>query len=134
VLVSDFHYHLPEELIAQEPLADRAGSRLLRLNSSTGGFEDLHFRQFPELLRTDDLVVFNNTRVFPARLYGRRSGMRAQTVGPRNPAARDFLRGRIEVLLTRQVQEEPNEWECLVRPGRRIGVGERLFFGEQDEL
>jgi S-adenosylmethionine:tRNA ribosyltransferase-isomerase len=51
-----------------------------------------------------------------------------------NPAARKFLRGRIEVLLTRQVSEEPNEWECLVRPGRKIGVGENLFFGEQDEL
>ncbi len=134
MLVSDFHYHLPEELIAQEPLADRAGSRLLRLDSCTGGFEDLHFRKFPELLRPNDLLVFNNTRVFPARLYGRRGGTKAQTVSPRNPAARDFLRGRIEVLLTRQVQEEPNEWECLVRPGRKIGVGERLFFGERDEL
>jgi S-adenosylmethionine:tRNA ribosyltransferase-isomerase len=86
------------------------------------------------LLRADDLVVFNNTRVFPARLYGRRGGMRAQPVSARNPAARDFLRGKIEVLLTKQVQREPNEWECLVRPGRKIGVGEQLFFGEQDEL
>ncbi|HXP85494.1 MAG TPA: S-adenosylmethionine:tRNA ribosyltransferase-isomerase, partial [Bryobacteraceae bacterium] len=60
MLVSDFHYHLPEELIAQEPLADRAGSRLLRLDSCTGGFEDLHFRKFPELLRPNDLLVFNN--------------------------------------------------------------------------
>ena len=53
-----------------------------------------------------------------------------------NPAARDFLHGRIEVLLTRQLSTDPNDWECLVRPGRKIGVGERLFFGEQnrDEL
>jgi len=134
VLVSDFHYELPEELIAQEPLPDRAGSRLLRLDAATGRFEDRQFREFPELLRPGDLVVFNNTRVFPARLYGRRSGLKAQAVSRRNPAARDFLHGRIEVLLTRQLRQEPNEWECLVRPGRKIGVGEKLFFGEHDEL
>jgi len=138
VQVSDFHYELPEELIAQEPLADRAGSRLLHVESRAGlregALEDRQFREFPELLRPSDLVVFNNTRVFPARLYGRRGGARAQSVSARNPAAREFLQGRIEVLLTRQVQQEPNEWECLVRPGRKIGVGERLFFGEQDEL
>ena len=134
MLVSDFHYELPEELIAQEPLADRAGSRLLHVDSGAGTLEDRQFREFPELLRADDLVVFNNTRVFPARLYGRRGGLRSQAVSPRNPAAREFLRGRIEVLLTKQSQREPNEWECLVRPGRKIAVGERLFFGEQDEL
>jgi S-adenosylmethionine:tRNA ribosyltransferase-isomerase len=134
VLVSDFHYELPEELIAQEPLADRAGSRLLHLDSSGTTLEDRQFREFPDLLRSDDLVVFNNTRVFPARLYGRRGGLKSQAVSPRNPAAREFLHGRIEVLLTKQLQREPNEWECLVRPGRKIGVGERLFFGEKDEV
>ena len=134
MLVSDFHYHLPEELIAQEPLADRAGSRMLHLDASCGRFEDQRFREFPELLRPSDLVVFNNTRVFPARLYGRRGGLKAQPVSQRNPAAREFLHGRVEVLLTRQLQPEPNEWECLVRPGRKIGVGEHLFFGEHDEL
>jgi S-adenosylmethionine:tRNA ribosyltransferase-isomerase len=134
VLVSDFHYHLPEELIAQEPLADRAASRLLHLNAATGRFEDRQFRDLPELLGPSDLIVFNNTRVFPARLYGRRGGLKSQAVSPRNPAARDFLQGKIEVLLTRQVRREPNEWECLVRPGRKVGVGERLFFGEQNEL
>jgi len=143
MLVSDFHYELPEELIAQEPLADRAGSRLLHVESGTGALEDRQFREFPELLRPGDLVVFNNTRVFPARLYGRRGGVidshpstgsgqafsqRTREMG--HPASA----GRIEVLLTRQVLQEPNEWECLVRPGRKIGVGERLFFGEQDEL
>jgi S-adenosylmethionine:tRNA ribosyltransferase-isomerase len=134
VLLSDFHYHLPGELVAQEPLADRAASRLLHLQASTGRVEDRRFREFPDLLRPEDLVVFNNTRVFPARLYGRRAGVKAQAVSRRNPAARDFLRGRIEVLLTRQVRQDPNEWECLVRPGRKIGIGERLFFGDQDEL
>jgi S-adenosylmethionine:tRNA ribosyltransferase-isomerase len=134
MLVSEFHYHLPEELIAQEPLKERAASRLLRLEAATGRFEDRQFYEFPELLRPGDLLVFNNTRVFPARLYGRRSGARAQAVSARNPAAREFLHGQIEVLLTRQVRQEPNEWECLVRPGRKIGVGEKLFFGEHDEL
>jgi S-adenosylmethionine:tRNA ribosyltransferase-isomerase len=99
--------------------------------------------------------VFNNTRVFPARLYGRRIGGRvgrssSETVQPRNqnPHFSQTTRemghplsdaaagnsGRVEVLLARQVLREPNEWECLVRPGRKIGVGERLVFGERDQL
>jgi S-adenosylmethionine:tRNA ribosyltransferase-isomerase len=134
VLVSDFNYHLPEELIAQEPLADRAASRLLHVDRSTGRWQDRQFGDFTQLLRPSDLVVFNNTRVFPARLYGRRAGVKSQPVSRRNPAAREFLQGRIEVLLTRQVSQHPNEWECLVRPGRKIGVGEQVFLGEHDEL
>jgi S-adenosylmethionine:tRNA ribosyltransferase-isomerase len=128
MLVSDFQYDLPAEQIAQEPLADRASSRLLHLVRKHGSWQDLTFRQFPGLLRPDDLLVVNNTRVFPARLYGHRSGQRAQPSSPHNPAARDFLRGRIEVLLTHQIADDPNEWECLVRPGRKIGVGEKLQF------
>jgi S-adenosylmethionine:tRNA ribosyltransferase-isomerase len=134
VRVSDFHFHLPEELIAQEPLPARDGARMLQLQRTSGHYSDRQFRDFPDLLRPGDLVVFNNTRVFPARLFGRRAGARAQPVSPRNPAARDFLHGRIEVLLTRQLSTDPNNWECLVRPGRKIGIGERLFFGEHDEL
>ncbi len=139
MLVSDFHYDLPPERIAQEPLADRAGSRLLHLNRQPGSWQDQtwpgqawkgrKFREFPDLLRPDDLLVLNNTRVFPARLYGHRSGQRAQSLSPHNPATRDFLSGRVEVLLTRQVADDPNEWECLVRPGRKIGIGEKLYFG-----
>ena len=134
MLVSDFDFHLPEELIAQDPLAARDASRMLHLERASGQYSDRQFRDFPDLLRPSDLIVFNNTRVFPARLYGHRQGSRAQPVSPQNPAARDFLRGRVEVLLTRQLSIEPNDWECLVRPGRKIGVGERLYFGEQDEL
>jgi len=134
VLVSDFHYELPEAQIAQEPLPDRTASRMLHVRRQTGAFEDRVFRDFPDMLRTGDLVVLNNTRVFPARLYGRRSGAKAQTLSPRNPATRDFLHGRVEVLLTRQLTEDPNDWECLVRPGRKIGVGEHLFFGVRDDL
>ena len=121
MLVSDFDYHLPPELIAQEPLANRADSRMLHLDRGSGTIENRHFRDFPSLLRPDDLVVFNNTRVLPARLYGTR----------KSPLA-----GRIEVLLTRQTCAEPNknEWECLVRPGRKIGVGDGLSFGENAEL
>ena len=134
MLVSDFHFHLPDELIAQEPLAARDASRMLHVQRTSGQWSDREFREFPDLLRPGDLVVFNNTRVFPARLYGRRGGARAQAVSPHNPAARDFLHARIEVLLTRQISADPNDWECLVRPGRKIGLGERLFFGERDEL
>ena len=134
MLVSDFHYELPEGRIAQEPLANRAAARMLHLNRGAKSWQDREFREFPDLLRPSDLLVVNNTRVFPARLYGHRSGERAQPVSPHNPAARDFLRGRVEVLLTRQVLEDPNEWECLVRPGRKIGVGEKLHFGDPAEL
>lgn len=133
-MVSDFHFHLPDELIAQEPLAARDASRMLHVQRTSGQWSDREFREFPDLLRPGDLVVFNNTRVFPARLYGRRGGARAQAVSPHNPAARDFLHARIEVLLTRQISADPNDWECLVRPGRKIGLGECLFFGERDEL
>src|SRR5438876_8500675 len=134
VQVSDFHYQLPQELIAQEPLPDRSASRLLHLERASGVLHDRCFRSFPDLLRPDDLVVFNNTKVFPARLFGRRSGSKAQPVSAQNPASREFLQGKAEVLLTRRLSEEPNEWECLVRPGRKIGIGERLFFGEGNEL
>jgi len=130
VLVSDFDYRLPEELIAQEPLSDRAASRMLHLIRASGGWQDRRFRELPELLRPDDLLVVNNTRVFAARLYGRRSGERAQPVSPRNPAAKEFLHGRVEVLLTRNLGDF--EWEALVHPGRKIGIGERLFFGDSE--
>jgi S-adenosylmethionine:tRNA ribosyltransferase-isomerase len=130
VLVSDFDYSLPEDRIAQEPLEERASSRMLRLVRRDGRIEDRSFRELPDLLHPGDLVVFNNTKVFPARLYGHRSGSRAQPLSRQNPASREFLRGRVEVLLTRQRSHQPNEWECLVRPGRKIGLAEKLFFGE----
>ncbi len=134
MLVSDFHYDLPPERIAQEPLADRAASRLLHVDRRAGAWRDRKFRDFPSLLHPDDLLVINNTRVFPARLYGHRSGKRAQPLSVHNPASRDFLQGRVEVLLTHQFSKNPNEWECLVRPGRRIGVGEKLFFGDPPQI
>jgi len=126
VLVSDFDFHLPEELIAQEALPERSASRMLHLSRETGRFEDRHFADLPGLLRPDDLLVINNSRVFPARLFGRRAGLHSQPVSPRNPTARDFLHGRVEVLLTRQLA--PLEWQALVRPGRKVAVGEKIFF------
>ncbi|HYH00672.1 MAG TPA: tRNA preQ1(34) S-adenosylmethionine ribosyltransferase-isomerase QueA [Terriglobales bacterium] len=136
MLVSDFNFHLPEELIAKEPLADRAASRMLHVCRDTGAFEDRLFRELPDLLRSDDLLVFNNTRVFPARLYGRRGGLHAQKLSSHNPAMRDFLKGKVEVLLTKRVDGggDQQTWEALVRPGRKIGVGEHLYFGEDHEL
>jgi S-adenosylmethionine:tRNA ribosyltransferase-isomerase len=147
MLVRDFDFHLPEALIAQQPLAERAASRLLHLvrtpgREQNGQLADLIFRDFPALLRPDDLLVFNDTRVFPARLFGKRSGTRSQPVSENNPAAKDFLQGRIEVLLTKQVavpsingktaNEKPETrnlvWQALVRPGRKIDIGERLTF------
>ena len=132
MLVSDFDFHLPEELIAQEALADRSSSRLLHLSRLSGHFEDRRFTDFPSMLRSGDLLVLNSSRVFPARLYGRRAGLHAQPLSPRNPASRDFLRGRVEVMLTRQMG--PLEWQALVRPGRKIGVGEKIFFSDPRNL
>ena len=133
MLVSDFDYRLPQELIAQQPLSDRAAARLLHLNRSDDRLDDLVFRDFPQLLRPDDLLVLNNTRVLPARLFGHRSGSRAQPLSTQNPAAKDFLRGRVEVLLTRQLAADPPEWEALVHPGRKLGLGERIYFGSDDD-
>jgi S-adenosylmethionine:tRNA ribosyltransferase-isomerase len=103
---------------------------MLHLLRSTGEFKDRYFHEFARLLRSDDLLVFNNSRVIPARLLGRRSGKRAQPLSDRNPASKDFLHGEVEALLTRQLSA--NEWQALVRPGRKIGVGEQLFFESAD--
>ena len=105
---------------------------MLHLDRQTGKLRDTQFTEFSTLLRPGDLLVLNNSRVFPARLLGRRTGSRAQPLSPRNPASREFLQGEVEVLLTRQTGEL--EWQALVRPGRKIGVGERLSFGDSNRL
>jgi len=127
VLVSDFDFLLPPDLIAQHPPHERASSRMLHLHGDLR--EDRAFSEFPELLRGSDLVVFNDTRVLPARLFGHRSGSRAQRLSPANPASREFLQGRVEVLLTRRLPGEEQLWQALVRPGKKIMPGERLYFG-----
>lgn len=130
MLVSTFDFHLPPGLIAQHPLADRAAARLLHLQRAGGSYRDRTFGDFPSILRPDDLLVFNNTRVFPARLFGHRSGVKTQPVSVRNPAAAGYLQGKVEVLLTRQTGA--HEWLALVHPGRKIGVGEQLFFTAEE--
>jgi S-adenosylmethionine:tRNA ribosyltransferase-isomerase len=126
--LSEFDYQLPAELIAQRPLAERDASRLLSLERASKTWEDRRFSELPELLRGDELVVLNNVRVFPARLLGRRMGVRAERPGRHSRTRREFLTSPIEVLLTRQLS--PDTWEALVRPGRKMHKGERVVFGE----
>jgi S-adenosylmethionine:tRNA ribosyltransferase-isomerase len=129
--LDDFDYELPQELIAQQPLADRSASRMLVLDRAAQRFEDRRFADVPDLLQTSDLVVLNNTRVFPARLLGHRRGTRSQPIGKGNRAAREYLTGEVELLLTRRESEDV--WQGLVHPGRKVRTGEVLIFGD-DEL
>jgi S-adenosylmethionine:tRNA ribosyltransferase-isomerase len=112
--VSEFDFELPPDLIAQEPPVRRGASRLLHLDRSTGALQDLQFSDLPSLVRAGDLLVFNDTRVFPARLIGRRQ-----------PGG-----GAVECLLVRRVsREERGEvWEALVHPGQRLRAGSRMEF------
>ena len=112
--VSDFDFALPEELIAQEPLADRGASRMLVVDRATGQFEDRVFRDLPSHLRPGDCLTLNDTRVFPARLLGHRAG----------------FTGEVEALLIRALPGDGLTWLCLVHPGRKIRTGEKLVFGE----
>ncbi|HYM10793.1 MAG TPA: tRNA preQ1(34) S-adenosylmethionine ribosyltransferase-isomerase QueA [Bryobacterales bacterium] len=114
MLVSDFDYALPEELIAQRPLDDRAAARMLVVDRAAATFADRSFRNFPDYLRPGDCVVVNNSKVFPARLFGKRASGTA----------------RIEVLLTRQSDDDPAVWEALVRPGRKVPTGAVIHFDE----
>jgi len=124
--LDELEYHLPREQIAQRPLDQREASRLLLLDRLSGKFEDQLFTEFPNLLRGDELLVFNNARVIPARLFGRRAGVHSQP--PSRATTSEHLTGKVEVFLTRQL--EPNTWEALVRPGRKMQTGERVFIGE----
>jgi S-adenosylmethionine:tRNA ribosyltransferase-isomerase len=128
MLLDEFDYQLPPELIAQRPLASRDASRMMVLDREAGTFRDQVFRDLSEILDPGDLLVFNNTKVFPARLLGRRRGIHSQSIGKRNPAAREFLTGEVELLLTRQ--ESGDVWEGLVHPGRKVRTGELLVFGD----
>ncbi|MGO9316287.1 MAG: tRNA preQ1(34) S-adenosylmethionine ribosyltransferase-isomerase QueA [Terracidiphilus sp.] len=140
--VADFDFHLPPELIAQQPPAERGQSRMLVMNRSTGALRDTSFAKFPTLLHPGDLLVLNDSRVISARLYARRTLVRA----------REKPTGRVEVLLTESVapqmlgapsiprssaewvgnhESQPageNLWRALVHPGSKVRVGERLIF------
>src|ERR1700744_5809441 len=123
--VSDFNFDLPENLIAQSPPAIRGSSRMLVVDRATGALEDNFFRNLPEILCPDDLLILNDSRVIPARLYAIRAGLPTQHRSP-DPT------GRIEVLLTQQIAG--NDWTALVRPGRKVQPGERLLFHPIGEI
>lgn len=121
--VADFDFHLPDELIAQEPAADRGGSRLLIVNRQTGAIEDARFAEIGRFLREGDLLVVNDTRVFPARLLGRRV-----------PSG-----GEVECLLIQKLQDPEGDdrasvehWEALVHPGQKLKPGARVRFESDD--
>jgi S-adenosylmethionine:tRNA ribosyltransferase-isomerase len=114
MLISDFDYELPDELIAQHPLERRDASRMLVVKRADGSLRDGTFSEFPSELREGDTIVVNNTRVFPARLVGRRE-----------PTG-----GRVEILLVRRADFEGEVWEALARPARRLDAGARLIFGD----
>lgn len=114
--VADFDFDLPQELIAQKPPAERGQSRMLVMNRATGELRDAEFREFPSFLRPGDLLVLNDSRVIPARLYARRTHVRVR----QQPI------GLVEVLLTEPAGEDL--WRALVKPGRKVAVGERLVF------
>jgi S-adenosylmethionine:tRNA ribosyltransferase-isomerase len=122
--VSDFNFDLPEELIAQSPPAIRGSSRMLVFDRTTGVYHDNFFSNLPQILRPGDLLILNDSRVIPARLYATRAGLHAQHNSP-DPT------GRIEVLLTQQLGE--NDWSALVRPSRKVQPGERLLFHAPSE-
>jgi S-adenosylmethionine:tRNA ribosyltransferase-isomerase len=114
--VSDFDFHLPPDLIAQQPPAERGSSRMLVVDRANGALHDSNFSELPSLLRPGDLLILNDSRVIPARLYARRTTVRE----------RQESTALIEVLLTEPVGD--NEWRALVKPGRKVAVGERLVF------
>jgi S-adenosylmethionine:tRNA ribosyltransferase-isomerase len=126
VRVADFHFDLPEDLIAQSPPPVRGTSRMLVLDRQAGEYRDDFFRNLPDLLHPGDLLVLNDSRVIPARLYATRArGSNTQSSSP-DPT------GRIEVLLTQQLGE--HEWSALVRPSRKVQPGEHLHFHHEDNL
>lgn len=112
LLKSDYYYDLPEELIAQDPLSDRSSSRLMFLNRETGEIEHHHFYEIVNYLHEGDMLVLNNTKVIPARLYGTKVDTGAV----------------IEVLLLKRLED--SSFECLVKPGKKARPGCKLSFGD----
>ena len=131
--LSEFDYTLPPELIAQEPLADRAASRMLVLHRDTLRWEDRMFRDLPGFLQPGDCLALNDSKVFPCRLYGRRAGVYAHPLGKGNPKRHENLSGKVEVFLLRPVSADSKEWDALVRPGRKMRSGERVLFDDSLE-
>lgn len=113
---AEFDYNLPEELIAQTPAADRDHSRLMVLDRKKGSIEHRIFFELLEYFQPGDLLVLNDTKVMPANLSGKKADGG----------------NKIEVLLSKQVESEPPRFECLVKPGKKLKVGDRVIFGEDE--
>ncbi len=116
--LSNFKFKLPEELIATHPAEERDESRLMILHRKTGEIEHMQFKDILNVFDDKDLFIFNDTRVFPARLYGNKEKTGAL----------------IEVFLLRELNEATRLWDVLVDPARKIRIGNKLYFGENDEL
>ncbi|MCT4605391.1 MAG: tRNA preQ1(34) S-adenosylmethionine ribosyltransferase-isomerase QueA [Marinisporobacter sp.] len=109
---SDFYFDLPEELIAQTPLENRAESKLMTLNKNTGEIDHKQFKDIIEYLNPGDCLVLNNTRVLPARLFG----------------CKENTGGKVEFLLLKRMGQ--NKWETLVKPGKKAKIGDTIVFGD----
>ena len=116
--LSQFKFKLPEELIAQYPAPERDESRLMVVHRKTGDIEHKVFKEVLDYFDDGDLFVFNDTKVFPARLYGNKEKTGA----------------RIEVFLLRELNEEHKLWDVLVEPARKIRIGNKLYFGEDESM
>lgn len=119
---SDFYYDLPEELIAQHPAEPRDSSRLLVLNAESGEIEHTVFREIGKFLKKGDLLVVNNTKVIPARLYGYKEGRKVPEGEKSVPPT------RFEFLLLKRLNY--TDWECITRPAKKVTVGSKFTFGE----
>lgn len=116
--LSKFKFKLPEELIAQYPASNRDESRLMVLNRASGTIEHRVFKEITQYFDEKDVFIFNDTKVFPARLYGNKEKTGAQ----------------IEVFLLRELNEEFRLWDVLVDPARKIRIGNKLYFGEDESM
>lgn len=112
--VKDFDFELPQELIAQTPLEERSASRLMVVNRQLRTIEDKHFHDIIDYLLPGDVLVANNSKVIPARLFGKKAGTGAA----------------IEFLLLKQSSVQENQWEVLIKPGKRVQVGTQVIFGD----
>ena len=116
--LSHFEIEIPETLIAKKPATFRDESRLMVLHRSTGEIEHRHFKDILDYFSKDDVFVFNDTKVFPARMYGNKEKTGAQ----------------IEVFLLRELNPAFKLWDVVVDPARKIRIGNKLYFGKNDEL
>ncbi len=116
--LSQFRFDLPLNLIAQNPVKKREDARMMVVHRATGQIENRHFRDIMDYFDDKDVFVVNNTKVFPARMYGRKEKTGA----------------RIEVFLLRELNKQNRLWDVIVDPARKIRVGNKLYFGDADEL